>query len=67
MTGFYITELIDKQIKQELKRLFMPANYKFPKIKHGQIVIPKEVLKQLAQGDFDFYDKLIRKIPCVKS
>jgi len=66
MTGFYITELIDKQIKQELKRHFMPANYKFPKIKHGQIVIPEEVLKQMSQEEFNFYNRLMRQKPCVK-
>ena len=63
--GFYITEIIKKEDKSKLRK-FLPKDYKFPKIKRGQIVIPEEVLKQMSQEDFDFYDKLMRKIPVAK-
>jgi hypothetical protein len=64
--GFFITELLRKEDKQELKRRFMPPDYHFPKIKRGQIVIPEEVLKQIAQEEFDYHDRLMRKIPVAK-
>jgi hypothetical protein len=64
--GFFITELLKKEDKRELKKRFMTAEYKFPKIKRGQIVIDEETAKQIAQEEFDFYDKLMRKTPCVK-
>jgi len=64
--GFFITEILRKEDKQKLKKRFMGPDYKFPKIKRGQIVIPEEVLKQMSQEDFDFYDHLMRKIPVAK-
>ena len=66
MTGFYIIELINNETKSELKKRFAHPDYKFPKIKHGQIVIPEEVLKQMSQEEFNFYNRLMRQKPCVK-
>jgi len=63
--GFYITEIIKKEDKSKLRK-FLPKDYKFPKVKRGQIVISKDIAEQIATENFDFYDKLMRKTPCAK-
>jgi hypothetical protein len=63
--GFFIIELLRAEDKSKLRNL-MPKDYKFPKIKRGKIVIDEEVFKQLAQEEFDFYNKLMRKKPVAK-
>jgi hypothetical protein len=62
--GFYLIELLKKEDKRELKKCFMPRDYKLPRVQRDQII--SEPSFEEAYQKFRETEKMMQEIPVAK-